>query len=280
MRQVHTQEATLRTSDVTRRRLLELAILTTASIALPIPRVWAVQQGRPCDGDQGSELGVDLETWRPTNDPPTLEEIPFPPDGAWFLVDGHGHSGSSHYSTSPRKSYIMVHHCGCPNSHLNSACTSCSCLSSSCSNPHEYDFCIARDGSICDTGRWSKTTGAHAKGCNSCSVGIMLQGCFGGCSSGNVSGPSDAQICSLARLSLHLGTDAFESRHRPHARCAHWNCDGSSSPTHKDCPGTNLTVHDHTDHWNSAGHAMLNKMLSYRANLAKGCNCKGDICIT
>ena len=52
--------------------------------------------------------------------------------------------------------------------------------------------------------RWNDDHGAHAECCNCKATGIMLNGCFGGCSSGNVSRPSAAQECSLAYIFYHL----------------------------------------------------------------------------
>lgn len=265
-------------SSVTRRRFMATALLSASGLVVQVPQALA-KHGEDHEGGG----------WNQGDPPPTLpdpkgyctpgakgaedewrskagsEEIPYPPDGDWSQY-GTG----SHFSSSPRAGMVMVHHAGSPDSHLNGACNACD-------DPgdHTYDFCIARNGNICNTGRWSQATGAHAFGCNSCSVGIMLQGCFGGCFSGNIGQPSDEQICSLAFLSLHLKTPNSLSGHRPHARCHHINCSNVSNPTVTACCGTKLATHDTGNHWTSLGETLMNRMLTYRANLANGCTCQG-----
>jgi len=251
-------------SKLTRRRFLQLAILSSSTVVLPIPRVWAADdedyyctpgaygwQSSASDGDRRAANNV----------------IPYPPNGAW---NRSTLQVKNHYGDSPRKGYIVVHHAGYPNAHQNTdPCTACNVP-----GDHVYDFCIDYAGDICDTGRWDDTTGAHALGCNCNTVGIMLQGCFGGCSYGNVSGPSYAQKCSLAYLSLHLTTSATLNRHRPHRRCYYWNpCAGDPGTTV--CCGTNLTTGSgsDTDKWNSTGEDFIYEMLAMRACLAQDCSC-------
>lgn len=264
---------------VTRRRFMATALLSTSGLVIQVPQALAhhkdvheeggeppgdVPPGPPdpngycTPGSKGTE-----DDWRPNQ---ASEEIPYPPNGDWA-----GYSPGSHFSSSPRAGMVMVHHAGSPNSHQNGACNSCDVP-----GDHTYDFCIARNGNICNTGRWSQQTGAHAYGCNSCSVGIMLQGCFGGCSSGNISQPSDEQICSLAFLSLHLQAPNNLAGHRPHARCHHINCSSVSNPTVTACCGTNLATHNTGNHWKSLGQTLMERMLTYRANLANGCTCQGQ----
>jgi len=63
----------------------------------------------------------------------------------------------THFSTSPRRNYVVVHHAGYCGSENNTACTSCY-------NPpsYFYDFCIDRAGNICDNGTWAQSCGGHA----------------------------------------------------------------------------------------------------------------------
>lgn len=249
---------------LTRRRFMGMAILSASSVVLPLPKAWAAATGRYCTpGAVGGEPG---EPWADQGPP---EVIAAPPNGDWGSVDP---MVGSHFSSSPRNNWIMVHHAGYANSHENTnPCTSCN-------DPgdHTYDFCIDRAGDICNTGRWDESTGAHAKGCNSCSIGIMLHGCFGGCSSGNVGGPSDSQLCSLAYLSLHLKTPAQRNNHRPHARCHHWKCGcNSCDATVTACPGTNLATHNTTNHWTNQGESAMDRMLNMRAKLVECGICEG-----
>lgn len=251
-------------SRLTRRRFMRMAILTTSVVVLPVPRLWA--KGGSNGHCLGCAPGTSLDQadgWESS----AMIRVQAPPKGDWNSV---GYPSLSHFSSSPRKGFIIVHHAGIPNSHENTdPCTACN-------DPgdHTYDFCIDRQGDFCDTGRWRQEVGAHALGCNRCSVGIMLQGCFGGCDSGNVLRPSDDQLCTLAFLSLHLKTPSRLIRHRPHARCFHWKCGCSScQATHTDCCGTNLINHNRKSHWNRRGERLMRKMLKYRRNLLKGCNC-------
>jgi hypothetical protein len=249
-------------SRTTRRRFIQMAAVTTAGVVLPIPRVWAADEDDYCTPGM---LGIDsaapraIPTSRVAN-----EVIVAPRDGKWPA------DGGSHFSSSPRRAYIMVHHAGIANSHDNPECTSCNVP-----GDHVYDFCIARNGDICNTGQWRESTGGHAQGCNCDTVGIMMQGCFGGCTSGNVGDPSNAQLCSLAWLSLHLGTPATLNRHRPHRRCASWNPCNSSDPTATVCPGSHLTNND-ADRWDSNGEALMNRMLVYRDRISRGCSCYSE----
>lgn len=237
-------------SRASRRRFLKLAIMSTAGVVFPMSKVLASHSYGYCTPDDVGGTPDSVVT---------TSIIEYPPNGEWGL------SGGSHFSSAPRRSYIMIHHHGSPNTdQITNPCNSCSRA-----GIHQYDFCISRNGRICNTNRWPTGFGAHATGCNGCNIGIMLQGCFGGCSSGNVWNPSDQQVCSLAWLSLHLGTPADSWRHNPHQYCHHWNCDGASVIKPTACPGNHLTTHpNHTGlHWNSRGQGMINKMLNYRNNI-------------
>jgi len=264
-------------SKLTRRRFVQMAVLASSSIVLPIPRIWALDEDDFCTPDA---VGVD-RGWQPSRSRARPLRIKAPEDGDWSRVPWPFETYSY---DSPRKTWIMVHHAGIPNSDkYTDPCTACSCLGGGCSNPHEYDFCIDRAGDICvtdgtGTPRWMLDNGAHAKGCNCKAVGIMLQGCFGGCSYGNVSAPSDIQLCSLAYLSLQLGTAADLNHHRPHRRCASWNPCDDPNPTITVCCGTYLTTNSDTDKWNATGEALMYDMLRKRACLAQDCSCDCRIC--
>ena len=138
----------------------------------------------------------------------------------------------SHWSTAPRKAYIMVHHTGVPNADQDTTTNYCE---------SGYDFFVRWGDTIVVCARWNDDHGAHASGCNCKATGIMLNGCFGGCSSGNVSRPSAAQECSLAYIFYHLGTPVDTDRFRPHAACYYWNPCQDPSPTYTVCCGTHLT---------------------------------------
>lgn len=246
---------------VTRRRFMEIAILSGSTVVLPVPLVWAKEKDKD---EEHYGMSPDEEPGDWEGPPP--EEIQAPPDGDWNSV----FEPSSHWSSSPRKGVIMVHHNGSPNTGSNTACTSCN------SGGNVYDFCIARNGNICNTGRFSSSSGAHGYPCNSCSVGVMMQGCYGGCTSGNLAEYSDAQLCALAVIMLHLETPAEQSRLRPHKYCEHMICDCSGctdEPTK--CPGTNLSNHQTVSHWNTTGSNLMARVIGYLGNLKRGCSCTG-----
>lgn len=159
-----------------------------------------------------------------------------------------------HYSSAPRRGYVIIHHTGSPNSHLVTDGRWCS---------SGYDFTIDANGRIyvCKSNdgtfyRWTRNTGGavwHASGCDCVSIGIMLHGCFGGCSSGNVSGPTYRQKCSAGYLLAHLRTPDEAARVRPHRNCRTWNPCRHPNPLTTVCPGSNFV--GSTD-WNSAGVAL------------------------
>jgi hypothetical protein len=174
----------------------------------------------------------------------------------------------SHWAAAPRRAYVMVHHAGYPNAHLDN--TSVFCPSSGIS----YDFQIRWDGTIIVCGAWDDATGRHALGCNCEAEGVLLMGCFGGCSSGNVAGPSASQECSLAYVIAHLGTPGITDRVRPHRNCFYWNPCDNPNPTSTVCCGTNLTTTSTTNqNWNSTGVAFRNRVLSKRTCWLSTCHC-------
>lgn len=165
----------------------------------------------------------------------------------------------SHYVNTARNSVIIVHHTGTPNAHTS---TTDYC-------PFGYDATVTYNGVIKICSRWSDGTGAHASGCNCNTMGIMLYGCFGGCPSGNISGPSQAQECSLAYLWSHMVGTIIRDRLCPHRRCHYWAPCASAGYT--ECCGNNLCSDSGTNfHWNSTGVALRNRVytaaVSYRNN--------------
>lgn len=159
----------------------------------------------------------------------------------------------THYSSAPRRGWIMVHHTGSPNSFDDTTTNYCDA---------GYDFHIRKGGAIVTCSRWDDSHGAHARGCNCQTMGIMLNGCFGGCSYGNTAQPSTAQECSLAYLWHHLGTPLVEGRLRPHRACYYWNPCNDPSPTSTVCCGTNLTTSAAGNHrWNSNGVSFRNRVM-------------------
>lgn len=166
-----------------------------------------------------------------------------------------------HYASSPRKGYVMIHHTGSPNSHLDNSTNYCG---------HGYDFHVRRNGTIVVCSSWNNSSGSHAKGCNCASVGIMMNGCFGGCKDqngnpyGNVSGPSHDQKCGVAYLIAHLNTPDEATRLRPHARCASWNPCSDPSPTSTVCCGTEFTTPNTTSRWNSKGDGLVDELRTKR----------------
>ncbi|HYU58674.1 MAG TPA: N-acetylmuramoyl-L-alanine amidase [Actinomycetota bacterium] len=272
------------TPTVTRRHFMQMAILATSSVALPLPRLWAAQPREPGAAGGGEEVrppryctpgATGLDPGAEAG-PVRLRRIDAPRNGDWSGVAwpfGGGRGLPGHYQGAPRADWIMVHHTGAPNAHLETdACADC----------YYYDFCIDRSGDICVNGRWDDSTGAHARGCNCRAVGIMLYGCFGGCNGGNVSAPSNAQLCSLAWLSLHLGTTADVNHHKPHARCASWNPCDDPNPTITVCCGDYLTEPHYSgdaNKWSTTGESLMRDMLTYRSRLARGCSCfSGQAC--
>jgi hypothetical protein len=177
----------------------------------------------------------------------------------------------SHYSSSPRKGYVVIHHSGGPNNHTIETNAFCNF-----SGGGSYDFAVTRQGRIfvcsdSDGVLWRRTTGEHALGCNCRAVGIVMHGCFGGCGSGNVTAPSEAQECSVAFLMSHLETPDEASRVRPHANCVSWSpCGGGTSTV---CPGTRFTS---GSSWNSTGRAFRDRLRSRRRNWDNRDCCFGD----
>ena len=169
----------------------------------------------------------------------------------------------SHYSAAPRRSYVIVHHTGAPNAHQDYSTNYCQ---------YGYDFFVRYDGQIIVCGNWNGSTGTHALGCNCNSVGIMLNGCFGGCASGNLAAPSSAQECSLAYLLAHLRMPTYATRLRPHRNCFFWNPCGGGADTL--CCGANLTqAAAANESWSSSGISFRNRVLNKRANWDAHCCC-------
>lgn len=163
----------------------------------------------------------------------------------------------SHYSSAPRKNYIMLHHTGAPNSHTST--------SSFCSSG--YDFTVNRDGRIHVCSWWDDASGRANSGCYDTVTSIHMTGCFGGCSYGNVSGPSKNQECSVAYLIAHLKTPDYAHRIRPHAYCAHWNPDGHPSPLATRCCGHEFTTNSSSNYsWSSKGLQLRDRIRKRRQN--------------
>jgi hypothetical protein len=164
----------------------------------------------------------------------------------------------SHYSAAPRRGYVIAHHLGIGNSHNDT--TSVYCGSG-------YDFQIRYNGTIIACASWDDSYGQHARGCKCNSIGIVWNGCFGGCSSGNITGPSTAQKCSFAYLMAHLGTPTGTDRLRPHRNCYYWQPCAGEGPTGTVCCGTNFTQGSSTNtSWNSAGISLRDQIRTRRNN--------------
>jgi hypothetical protein len=157
-----------------------------------------------------------------------------------------------------RHSYVVVHHTGGKNAHLDTTSDYCS---------SGYDFFIRADGEIVVCGRRDDPVGRHAQGCNCAATGVMLNGCFGGCEEGNVERPTERQECSLAHVLRQLGTPDEDGRIVPHRYCAHWNPCGNPAPTRTFCCGTNLTTDDTRLRWNAEGDAFVARVRQKRRNL-------------
>jgi hypothetical protein len=181
----------------------------------------------------------------------------------------------SHYSSAPRGNFVVLHHTGGPNDHNEPDNAFCNF-----SGGGHYDFAVNRSGRIyvCASSSgnqyWNDATGAHALGCNCAAIGIVMHGRFGGCDSGNVSGPSTAQECSVAMLLAHLDLPDTVSAIRPHANCRVWDrCGGASGGTV--CPGENFTS---GTGWNAAGRSLRDRLRSRRRNWDRCGNCTGIPC--
>jgi hypothetical protein len=169
----------------------------------------------------------------------------------------------SHYSSSPREDNVVIHHTAGAH-HNNNTCSF---------GDGSYDFAVGNLGTIyvcahsSGTPYWQRQHGAHALngGCNSDSIGIVMNGCFG-CGGSHPTNPTEAQRCAVAFLISHLGTPNFASRHRPHAWC-HAQ-DGSWTA----CPGANFTSSGTTSKWSSAGASLRDGIRNMRTNWdAGGC---------
>jgi hypothetical protein len=183
----------------------------------------------------------------------------------------------SHYSTSPRKNYIVVHHDGGCGSENFTACQACY-------NPpaYFYDFCIDRVGNICDNGTWTQSCGGHAFQANCASIGVKMQGCYGGCGGCDLAGFNDPQLCGLAFLSLHLLVPSPNTfNHISHNKSQSWkpcachSCSESGCAGPTACCGTNLQTPATGDGWTTEGFNEMQRMLWMRNNLANGFNCLG-----
>lgn len=158
------------------------------------------------------------------------------------------------YSGGPRSGNgVVIHHTGAPNAHNveeNSFCTG---------EGYWYDFAVTREGTIyvCNNHSgnpgWENTPGGHggSADCNQ-RVGIMMHGCFGGCDSGNVDAPSEAQECSVALVMSQLGFANDAGNVSPHIECRATVC-----------PGGNYTS---GASWNDAGVTLRNRLMDRRAN--------------
>lgn len=185
-----------------------------------------------------------------------------------------------HMTTSPRRNYIVVHHAGYAGSENNSACTVCY-------NPpsYFYDFCIDRWGSVCDNGTWGQSCGGHAFQANCNTIGVMMQGCYGGCGSGDLCCLTDAQLCGLAWVSHHLQVPTPNLyNHISHRKASSWrpcacgSCGEGQCASDTVCCGTNLATLSTPHGWTNEGQYEMNRMLWMRSNLDRGCNCTGEIC--
>lgn len=162
------------------------------------------------------------------------------------------------FDQPPRHAYVVVHHTGEPDTHLDTTTDYCS---------SGYDFFIRSDGEIVVCSRWLDPVGRHATGCNCAATGVMLTGCFGGCEDGNVPQPTEHQECSLAHVLLQIGTPDEDRRIVPHRYCAHWNPCDNPRPTRTFCCGTNLTTDDTELKWNAEGDALVARVRQKRRNL-------------
>lgn len=156
----------------------------------------------------------------------------------------------SHYSSSPRKAYVILHHTAGAFDSVNR------CYFDS----GTYDFSVGRNGRIfvCahSSGQayWRRSWGAHAGPCND-KIGIVMNGCFG-CGGSHPTWPTGAQECAVAFLLSHLGTPGGHTRLRPHARCKATKC-----------PGETFTKNgDPTTKWNRNGVTLRDRIRSRRRN--------------
>ena len=157
----------------------------------------------------------------------------------------------SHWSSAPRRGVAVIHHTGSPDVHTNYSTGYCA---------SGYNFFVRYNGQIVVCARWSSSSGAHALCCNCASTGIMMNGCFGGCSSGNIPGPSRDQECSVAYIISHLGVLADANNVKPHRNCYAWRpCCGN--PTSTVCCGTNLTSPSTTYNCSAAADAFVNRVV-------------------
>lgn len=192
----------------------------------------------------------------------------------------------THLYDGARRGNIAVHHRGVCGSESDPADTACYEVKNCSTGEYNYfyDFCIARNGDVytsfataCESVPFYRnSTGGATCGanCNSASVtAVMMQRCYGGsgCSCPQ-SGFTDAQLCGLAYVSLHLGVPASLANHKPHRKWGALAPCGGGCAT--ECCGTNL-ADDSLYGWTSAGQSQMNRMLWMRGNLANGCSCTG-----
>lgn len=173
--------------------------------------------------------------------------------------------GSGRWANAARRDYITLHHVGGSGTQYKDPCPYAApyenCRTGAMINL--YDFAVNGDGKIAVGGRYTNPAGCHAKSCNCKATGIVMLGCFGGCS-GAENVATAAQKCGVGYVWRQTGIERRAEKLKPHRWCnATDPCGSGDSGT--SCPGTRYTTggDPNTDYWNSNGLALRRDILNY-----------------
>lgn len=172
----------------------------------------------------------------------------------------------SHISDAARKTYIALHHAGANGTQFLNPAPFAAPYTGCATNGNRYDFAVNGNGVIAVGQRYRNPNGCHATTCNCQATGIIMLGCFGGCS-GPVEAATASQKCAVAHIWKHLGISTSDpAKLKPHRYCDRANpCGGS--PTGTVCCGTRYTsTNAASDYWSSEGLTLRNQIASQAAN--------------
>lgn len=172
-------------------------------------------------------------------------------------------SARGRWDDAERKNYIALHHVGASGRQYGDPCRYAAPeFDCARTGDDKYDFAVNGNGKIAVGGRYRNPDGCHARTCNCEATGIVMLGCFGGCS-----GPGDvateAQKCGVGYVWRQAGISTKAEKLKPHKFCDIENpCNGQQ--VGGPCPGSRYTTSDPTnDYWNSAGLALRNDIRNY-----------------
>jgi len=172
----------------------------------------------------------------------------------------------SHWSNAARKSYIALHHAGAAYTQFNDPAPYAAPYTGCATAANKYDFAVNGNGAIAVGARYTNPNGCHATTCNCEATGIVMLGCFGGCSTGPVDTATAAQKCGVAYIWQHTGITINAGKLKPHRYCDVVNpCNGTRLGTV--CCGTRYTTSSNAnDYWSTEGVSLRNEIVSLATN--------------